>query len=40
MKKYFKLLPLFLAIGLMMQSGNSNPPAAGYEDYVFIDLEE
>lgn len=39
MKKYFNVLTLFLTLGLMMQSGNSNPPAAGYEDYVFIDLE-
>lgn len=39
MKKYFKLLPLFLAIGLMMQSSYPILQAAGYEDYVFIDLE-
>lgn len=39
MKKYFKLLPLFLAIGLMMQSSYPILQEAGYEDYVFIDLE-
>ena len=40
MKKYFNLLTLFLTIGLMMQSSYPILQAAGYEDYVFIDLEE